>query len=129
MQFYNGKDRYDIGTNATSNWDILDNAKEDDLWVHLADYPSCYVICKWDNTIVFETKAKQKKYILKRVKDAGHICWVRSQNKISNIGNNTEIETEIDVIYIKCKYVKKGENIGQAELTKEPKVLTIQSKK
>jgi hypothetical protein len=126
MQFYNGKDRYDIGTNATSNWDILDNAKEDDLWVHLADYPSCYVICKWDNTIVFETKAKEKKNIIKRVKDAGHICWVRNQNKISNILNDTDTSTYINVIYIKCKYVKKGKNIGQAELTKEPKVLKIQ---
>ena len=128
MQFYNGKDRYDIGTSATSNWEILDNAKDDDLWVHLSDYPSCYVICKWDNTMIFETNAKQKKYILKRVKDAGHICWVRSQNKISNILNNTDTDTDIDVIYIKCKYVKKGEKVGQAELTKEPKVLTIQRK-
>ena len=128
MQFYNGKERYDIGTSAISNWELLDNAKYDDLWVHLANSPSCYVICKWDNTTIFETKAKKKKHIIKRVKEAGRICWVRSQHKINNKSNDTDTNTDIDVIYIECKYVKKGNAIGQAELTKEPKLLTIQTK-
>ena len=120
MQFHNGKDVYDIGTDAVSNWNILDNATTSDIWVHLADYPSCYVICKMDNTMVFETNAKRKKYIQKRVKVAGRFCFNRSQNKIPTNVNN------INIIYVNCKYVKKGDKLGQAELTKEPSMLTIE---
>jgi len=120
MQFHNGNDLYNIGTDATSNWDILDNSQENDIWVHLADYPSCYIICNIDNTMTFETNAKKKKYIQKRVKVAGRICFNRSQNKIPDKVN------KINIIYIKCKYVKKGGTVGQAELTKEPSMLKIE---
>ena len=120
MQFLDGKDVYNVGTDAISNWNILDNAEKNDIWVHLADYPSCYIICNIDNTKIFETNAKKKKYIQKRVKIAGRICSNKSQNKIPDDVN------KINVIYIKCKYVKKGEKVGQAELTKEPSLLTIE---
>lgn len=119
MQFKYDKDVYDVGTCASSNWNILDDAKDEDIWVHLADFPSSYVICKWDNNMTFPTNAKKKKYIHKRVKVAGRICFQKSENKIPDNLN------KINVIYIDCKYVKTGEKVGQAELIKEPNVLTI----
>ena len=69
--------------------------------------------------MTFPTNAKKKKYIHKRVKVAGRICFQKSENKIPDNLN------KINVIYIDCKYVKTGEKVGQAELIKEPNVLTI----
>ena len=120
MIFTKGNEIYEIGTSASCNWELLDNADKDDIWVHLDGFPSCYVICKWNNNMSFPTKAKKKKYIQKRAKEAGKICYIRSQNKIPD-----DLK-EIDIIYIKCKYVKKGAIVGQAELIKEPTTLTIE---
>ena len=33
-----------IGENAAENDDIVKNARQTDLWFHLADFPSCHVI-------------------------------------------------------------------------------------
>ena len=119
MQFTKGNEIYDVGLCASTNWEILENSNSNDIWVHLADFPSCYVICKWNDNITFPTKAKKKKYIQQRVKEAGHICCVKSENKIPDNLN------KIDIVYLKCKYVKKGQKVGQAELTKDPIMLTI----
>ena len=37
-----------IGKNAKNNWEILDNADDEDIWLHLDDLPSPYVIIKHD---------------------------------------------------------------------------------
>ena len=37
-----------IGVNAKNNWELLDDAGKNDLWFHLDNYPSCYVIVSFE---------------------------------------------------------------------------------
>jgi len=41
---------YIIGENAKDNWDILDNAKQNDIWFHLDKFTSSYIIMKSTDT-------------------------------------------------------------------------------
>jgi predicted ribosome quality control (RQC) complex YloA/Tae2 family protein len=96
-----------IGKNAKNNWEILDNADSEDIWLHLDDLPSPYVIIKHDPNY----KLKRK-----NIKLAGRLCRDNSKYKTNK---------NITVCYIKVKYVKKGTHLGEAELLKDPSTIII----
>lgn len=96
-----------IGKNAKDNWNILDFADDEDIWLHLDDLPSPYIIIK-TNPLYKLTK--------KNLKLAGRLC--RSNSKFKNDKN-------LNVCYIKVKYVKKGKYGGEAILLKEPNIFKI----
>ena len=33
-----------VGRDAKQNWELLENANDNDIWIHLDKLPSCYVI-------------------------------------------------------------------------------------
>jgi len=93
-----------VGRNSKSNWEILSSSNENDIWIHLKNYPSCYVIikCKKNVSIIGD-----------HITYAGKLCCLYS--KIKN--SNKKIAT---INYIECKYVQKGKSSGQAILLKKP---------
>ena len=96
-----------IGKNAKQNWELLDDAIDDNIWLHLNDYPSPYVIIKLSPNY----KIKHKD-----IKLAGRLC--KQYSKYKNLKN-------IEVCYLKAKYVKKGEHLGEAILLQESKTMNI----
>jgi len=93
-----------VGRNSKSNWELLGSSNDNDIWIHLKNYPSCYVIikCKKDVLITGD-------YITY----AGKLCCLYSKIKNSN-------KKTASISYIECKYVKKGKSSGQAILLKKP---------
>ena len=39
---------FKIGKNSKENWELL-NENKNYLWFHLSSFPSCYVICCFEN--------------------------------------------------------------------------------
>ena len=82
-----------IGENAKDNWDILDNSLQNDIWMHLDNFSSPYVIINNSNP---------HKSVLNY---AASLCKYHS--KYSNL-------KKVKVIYTLVKNVKKGNKEGQA---------------
>lgn len=93
-----------IGRNAQENWQILDNANKNDLWVHLNDKASPHIIIK---------KNPNYKLKPKDIKLAGLLCKQYSKYKKDN---------NIEYCYTKVKNVKKGKDVGEVELNIEPNI-------
>ena len=93
-----------IGRNAQENWQILDNASNNDLWVHLNDLASPHIIIK---------KNPNYKLKPKDIKLAGLLCKQYSKYKKDN---------NIEYCYTKVKNVKKGKDVGEVELSIEPNI-------
>lgn len=98
VQFY-------LGRNAKHNWELLDNANDNDIWVHLDNLPSCYVIIdSTSNTIINKI----------HIKYAAQLCITNSKSKIpKNIKG-------VNYIFTECKNVKKGKSTGEAILLTTP---------
>jgi len=94
---------YCIGKNAKHNWDLLEQSEPQDMWVHINDYPSCYVIIKNYQNIKSE-----------HIEHACKLCYEKSKNKIPNFLKR------ISFCYLECKYIKKGKSTGEAKLLKKP---------
>ena len=93
-----------LGSNSNENWEILQNADEEDTWVHLHNHPSPYVIIK-------------KEAICKRdLEYAGHLC--KSHSKLRDVKN-------VQMSSLKVAYVVKGRQSGQAMLLRAPDVKSI----
>ena len=95
---------FQIGRNSNSNWKLLATTNDNDIWVHLKDYPSSYVIIKCNKNITIDGDC---------ITYAGKLCCLHSKIKNSNKKTAT-------INYIECKHVKKGKSSGQAILTKKP---------
>jgi predicted ribosome quality control (RQC) complex YloA/Tae2 family protein len=89
---------FQIGKNAQDNFNIIDQANENDLWFHLADYPSCHVIASIPNLNI------SKKELKKIIKQGALLCKINSKYKKEN---------NLEVIYTEVKNVKKTEVIGE----------------
>ena len=96
---------YKVGKNAKENWDLIDESEEDDIWIHLHDYPSCHVIIE-------NTKYLEKEHIL----HGCHLCKEHSKYK-----NDKKIKVSV----LDKKYVKKGKVVGEAKLKIKPTIYTI----
>ena len=99
-----------IGVNAKNNWELLDAAGKNDIWFHLDNYPSCYVI------VSFERKMQNIDSIIKY---ASQLCYTYSRNKVPKNKN------AVCVCYTKCKYLQKGTSVGEVHLLKKPKKIII----
>lgn len=99
---------YIMGNDAKENWRLLEEAKEDDIWVHLNGYPSSYVIIKNIN--------RDSKLNMEAIVYAGQLCKHYSKHK--HIKN-------MKMCYLEAKYVSKGKITGQAKCSKEPNIKMI----
>ena len=95
-----------VGKNAQDNFDIIDNADENDLWFHLHGYQSGHVIAKIPENIHKE----QMRFI---VKWGAILC--KQQSRFSSL-------PKIEVIYTKVKNVKKTNIIGCVECRETKKI-------
>jgi|UniRef100_A0A6C0JB82 predicted ribosome quality control (RQC) complex YloA/Tae2 family protein len=99
---------YFVGKNASDNWRILDESNPQDIWIHLHNSPSCYVIIQH----------KKKRAISNAdIETACKLCI--QQSKIDESCESQEFS------YLRCKYVSKGNTVGQARLHKSPDIYTV----
>ena len=96
-----------IGQNRKENWTLLDMSEPDNVWFHLADAPSPYVVLVTDQVI-----REIPKNVIYR---CGILCKSRSSSKKENNSN---------VNYTYIKNVIKGTHEGEAIISKF-KVLRI----
>ena len=94
-----------MGENAKENWKLLENANVNDIWVHLMDYPSCYVVIHHDEKITDND-----------IMYAGQLCKIYSRFKHV---------LRVRMCYLDVKYVKKGKVMGEARCEREPFVKWI----
>lgn len=99
---------YIMGNDAKENWKILDDAKDNDVWVHLSGYPSSYIIIKNMNQSV--------KLNMEAIIYAGQLCKHYSKHK--HIKN-------LKMCYLEAKYVSKGKITGQAKCSRAPEIKMI----
>jgi predicted ribosome quality control (RQC) complex YloA/Tae2 family protein len=94
-----------VGNNAKENWELLEKCNENNLFLHLTSFPSCYVIILCD--ILPE---------LQIIEEAAKIC--KNNTKYKNLKN-------ISVDYTLCKNIKKGEVLGEVIFKSNKKVKRI----
>ena len=86
-----------VGKNKNENWNILDNASENDIWFHINNLPSCHVI------LHIPDKNIKDKIDNRVIKYVAEIC--KENSKYKNF-------KKIIIIYTKVKNVKKTKEIG-----------------
>ena len=92
-----------VGRNAKNNWELLDKANDNDIWVHLDNLPSCYVIIDSNSSSPINKT---------HIKYAGQLCLTYSK-----IPNDVK---GVHFIFTECKNVKKGKSTGEAILLTTP---------
>ena len=96
-----------IGKSAKENWEILDDSEPTDLWFHLDNKSSPYVILE----------AKPNQPILQdMIIKCAKLCKSYSKDKKS---------TRSSVIYCPVSNLKKGKELGSVLLQKKPEHITI----
>ena len=103
--------RYIVGQNAQDNFDIIDDADENDYWFHVQNEPSCHVICDLSKLSIPLDK-KQLRYVLKQ---GSIICKQHSKHKSM---------PETTIVYTQIKNVAKTNIIGQVSVANS-KVIII----
>uniref|UniRef100_A0A6C0EGE4 NFACT RNA-binding domain-containing protein n=1 Tax=viral metagenome TaxID=1070528 RepID=A0A6C0EGE4_9ZZZZ len=96
-----------IGKNAKDNWRILEEACEDDLWFHVKDESSSYVIIEND----YKTAITDED-----IEEAAQIC--KQHSKLRD-------KKRVHINWLPVKYVKKGKMVGQAIMKKEPNTMRV----
>ena len=99
-----------IGENAQDNFDIIDDAKQTDIWFHIHNESSCHVIASMQCD-----EKLNKKQIQKIVIQGACIC-----KKYSKCKSNKEVQ----IIYSYIGNVVKTHITGQVVVTNE-KIITI----
>ena len=86
-----------IGKNAKDNWRILEEACEDDLWFHVKDESSAYVIIEND----YKTPITNED-----IEEAARTC--KQHSKLRD-------KKRVHINWLPVKYVKKGKMVGEAQ--------------
>ena len=94
-----------VGSNAAENWKILDESTDNNIFLHLKSFPSCYVIIECEEYPSEET-----------ITEAAKIC--KNNTKYKNIKN-------VKVDYTICKNVVKGGVVGEIFYKSNRKVDTV----
>lgn len=97
-----------IGENAKDNWDIIDMSKQNDIWFHVSNHPSCHVIL--DTT---PNKGKQP-----------HKSVLNYCAALCKEGSKVKDAKNIKIIYTEIKNIKKGDKVG-AVISKNDNIITV----
>jgi len=100
---------YFIGHNAIDNWNLIDNAKQNDIWFHIKDHPSPHIVLNNENDIKINKIPKSV------IKHCALIC--KQNSKLVRLKN-------ITIIYTEIKNVNKSDIIGSVHVrnTKNVKI-------
>ncbi len=96
---------FKIGKNAKENWELIDKASDDDIWIHLNDYPSGHVIIENIKDITND--------------DIFYGCLLCK--KYSKYKNCKSVRCSI----LERKFIKKGKSIGEVILKKTPIIFNV----
>lgn len=96
-----------IGKSAKENWQLLDNSEPFDIWFHLDNASSPYVILEVKNLETIPTSI---------ISECAKLCKHSSKHK--NVNN-------VSVIYTTVGNLKKGEALGSVYLTNTPNKIII----
>jgi predicted ribosome quality control (RQC) complex YloA/Tae2 family protein len=97
---------YIMGCNAKENWKLLDEADEDDVWVHLHDYTSAYIFIR----------NKTRGVSMEDIAYGGKL--IQQHSKHRNRKN-------LKMCYLEARHVSKGKITGQAKCVKQPNIKMI----
>jgi len=115
FEFYLNNNLVRIGSNAVENWDLIDTIKKNDIWIHLKNNPSCHGVIR------IPKKSRDEKTLKNVLSYSGKMVCMKSYKHIST---NTK---DVELIYIKGKYVKKGSKVGEAKLLKTPETFIVEN--
>lgn len=97
---------YIMGSNAKENWKLLDEADEDDIWVHLHNHTSAYIFIR----------NKNRGVSIEDIMYGGKL--IQQHSKHRNMKN-------VQMCYLEARYVSKGKITGQAKCIKQPNIKII----
>ena len=115
FEFYLDNNLVRIGSNANENWDLIDTLKKNDIWVHLKHNPSCHGVIR------IPKKNRDNRVFQNLLSYTGRMVCMQSSKRISS---NIK---DVELIYIKGKYVKKGSKVGEAKLLKTPETFMVEN--
>lgn len=98
---------FHIGKNKNENFEVIDNASNNDLWFHAKDISSCHVVCELPDDV----NKKELSYIIK----VGALLCKNNTNKLISLKN-------VEIIYTKIENVTKTNTPG-CVLTKNIKTI------
>ena len=88
-----------VGKNAQHNWNLISEADQNDIWLHLESFPSPHItISRVDHDEPIP------KYI---IREGAQLC--KSNSKMKNMKNLT-------VMYTLIKNVKKTKTVGEVDV-------------
>lgn len=96
-----------IGKNAKENWKLLDSSEADDIWFHLDNSSSPYVILEVKNLDAIPYSI---------ITECAKLCKNRSRSK--DLKN-------VSVIYTTVSNLKKGDALGSVYLTNTPNKIVV----
>lgn len=99
---------FTIGNNAKENHEIIDLSKENDMWFHVDNLPSCHVVASLPDNIT-------KKELKSIIKKGAEFC--KQYSKYSSHKN-------LHISYTLIKNVKKTKVLGSVILTNH-KIIVI----
>lgn len=94
-----------VGQNAKENWDLIKQASQNDIWMHLDNHPSPHVI------ISLHPKYKLSKKVLNY---GASLC--KEHSKLKNVW-------KVGVIYTEVKNVSLGKEVGSVHTKKTSKLI------
>jgi predicted ribosome quality control (RQC) complex YloA/Tae2 family protein len=98
-----------VGKNAKQNFEIIDDAKQNDLWFHIENESSCHVIAQLP-----EEHSWDKKQLRHIVKQGAVLCKAHSRYKS---------DKNVPIIYTTIQHLTKGDTIGSVIATNTKSVV------
>ncbi len=96
-----------IGKNAYNNYDIINKAKNTDIWFHIDNRPSAHVIA----VIPDDLNKKDLQYIIKQ-----GACICKAQSKYKS-------EKNLSIVYTTIENITKTDIIGSVFVNKKKKII------
>jgi predicted ribosome quality control (RQC) complex YloA/Tae2 family protein len=96
-----------VGKNAKENWNLLDNAEADDIWFHIDNASSPYVILEVKNLDPIPDNI---------IRECAKICKSLSKDK--------DVKS-VSVIYTLVSNLKKGNSLGSVYLMTKPDKIIV----
>jgi predicted ribosome quality control (RQC) complex YloA/Tae2 family protein len=99
--FFSGFNRnivYLVGLNAQDNFNVIDLGKQDDIWFHVTDLPSCHVVAQ-----VADEENLSKKELHTIIKRGAFLCKQHSAH--SHV-------PKLQICYTKLVNVQKSSPVG-----------------
>jgi predicted ribosome quality control (RQC) complex YloA/Tae2 family protein len=101
---------YCVGKNAEDNFDIIDDANDNDIWFHLNNAPSTHIIACIDPNRKYDKKQ------MKQIVTQGALLCKQNSKKKS--------DKNVEIIYAKIKDIEKTDIIGSVNVNNK-KIIII----